>query len=74
MDLGRGPPHDTNDYEGRCQTGKIPGTAYALTGLMETLNRTLILYRPALRIAWIILALMLVACNNGSDGGGFPGY
>jgi hypothetical protein len=74
MDLGGGPPHDTKDYEGRRQTGKIPGTAYALTGLMETLNRSLILYRPAIRMAWIAIAVLLAACNNGGDGGGFPGY
>ncbi len=26
------------------------------------------------RLAWLLLAVVLAACNNGSDGGGAPAY
>jgi hypothetical protein len=36
---------------------------------METLNRWLASHAQHLRLGWLVLALLLVACNN-SDGGG----
>jgi hypothetical protein len=41
---------------------------------METLSRTLIRYGAAIRLAWIVLVVLLAACNNGDEGGGGPGY
>ncbi len=42
---------------------------------MVTLGGIAIRYGPAIRVAWIVLAVLLAACNNSNDGGGgAPGY
>ena len=40
---------------------------------MDTLNRYTIGYSRVACIGWLVLVLVLAACNNGTDGGG-PGY
>jgi hypothetical protein len=42
---------------------------------MESLNRAIVRFAPAIRVGWIVIAVLLAACNNPSDGGGGgPGY
>jgi hypothetical protein len=40
---------------------------------MDTVNRTLARYAREIRIAWLVLGVLLAACNEGNGGGG-PGY
>lgn len=49
------------------------GTRTAGSTIMDRLNMVMSRHASAARAAWIVLVLVLAACNNGGDGGG-PGY
>ena len=47
------------------------GTTDAAPTGMHTLNRALVEHRAWMRMAWLAVAVLLAACNEGNGGGGY---
>jgi len=61
--------HGFRDTAGPFQGRSNAGTHDAGKGRMDTASRWLIAHGEHLRLAWLVMLVLVAACNNNSDGG-----
>ncbi len=57
------------DTAGRFQARSTLARTMRFTIRMDNLSRWLVTHPQQLRLAWLLMLVLLAACNNNSDGG-----